>query len=1589
MSPTPSTQMAPKNNSGMVIKDRLPVQWNGQGWMHYKKVMLTAFQSDDTDDLEDIATGKLTLDPAWTELKKKKFRKAQAKIQSMIMQSLSQEVAQQVLTIETGPDMWDYLCKFYEGRQNARITLITERRLCQQLQQARYMPGSSLSSHIAYMFNIRQQLVALNKPVSDYLMIEWLLESLPTNPRFDRVRACVEMGEESVDSPEKVRALIQTLDWQNQMDGLHKEKEKNHNKNDQNKKNSDGKTPSRKTDFARGQCFKCHIQGHKATDCPGVTAKNANPPKSAGTPRALNSTSGPRANWVAKTSSPISQDETTTPNPDAYDPEAWCFDCGCNIHVVGTKEFFVEYHELKPVEQSEEIKGFVKDFKTEPLGIGSIELVTLVNGKHICVRIEDVLYVPASNMNLLSQSLCENQGFTVEYDSRSRTYSVKKDDVTVITSTVDDNGLYRFLTFNRYLPHPIKSADCFVNFAVVDGVADENTWHERMGHLCRNYLRIMVDKGLVEGMMLKKRDLADCSVCHITKQRKSSPIKKLDRHLKSRNEMIFCDLLIPPRNNGTRYEAVLVIVDGYSRFTTIYPLKSKQSSEVNSYMRRYVLWAEKQFDCPVKQILTDNGGEFVNKSIDEWYQTQGIAHLTIPPHSSRLNICERTHQTVVNTAKALMKSSGFPKSFWIDALQTAVYLRNRSYCRQTGVTPFERMYDRRPDIHHIRKFGSVAYAFTPLDSRRKKFHDNSRIGYVLGYRDNVAGCKLYFPTEHVTQFVADVRVNEDVCYGDRRQHDEADLSFPWDSLSDVNIEEGENVNEMVNMTGSATHIDADDSDASMVDATTPVPALDASMHTATLPSDAHDTDTSADHNDDRDVEDAPDDTESVNVNTGSEHELSDLDDDDSSNDTSTPDNAESSSDTNSDENDPDGATASASTDATTDPSPPTEDHVDEEADDSRLSSPEMMDIEVEEYETPVANSEASDDALSLETASNDTLQEEEQTSDNEETVKRQRVSRRPGLRNYVERRRPKYLDEYVVYSTVLYDQKEQPEPTLKQWKGSDIRIPRSYAEAMRSEQSQQWLQAMETEINAIMSKGVLKVIPTSNKPEDKRSLRLMWVYAIKTDDLDNVVRFRARLVGRGDSQVYGVDFVDSFAPVARLSSFRLLLALSAILKLKLFQCDVNTAYLNAPLKIKQYVSGIPGFPCQDGHLYEVCKALYGLHQSGREWNEAFNDWLLKQDFQRCATEPCLYFYERDGIIALVLIYVDDVLCATNSEAFKNDLFHKMNMEYGIKDQGLAHSYLGIQIEQTDTGIKIHQTSYCNEVLKRFGFDQRERVSKIPMEVNAKFSATLHLNDQENVTDDDNESTFNYRSAVGALMYLATSTRPDLAFAVGYLSRFVSKPTRKHIGAIKKVLKYLNGTHTNGILYQKPLTTHESKIKIDGYCDSDWGNDPDTRKSVTGFVFLVAGGAISWMAHLQSIVAQSTAEAEYVAACEACMESQALKNILIEIAHDRDIEVQIGIDNQAAFVMATNPTYSRQTRHIELRWHYVREEVVKRNVSLWKVESRNNPADMFTKPLCKDRLIEHCTSIGMMAGPTPSHDQVDVPKHEASFGGGML
>ena len=371
-------------------------------------------------------------------------------------------------------------------------------------------------------------------------------------------------------------------------------------------------------------------------------------------------------------------------------------------------------------------------------------------------------------------------------------------------------------------------------------------------------------------------------------------------------------------------------------------------------------------------------------------------------------------------------------------------------------------------------------------------------------------------------------------------------------------------------------------------------------------------------------------------------------------------------------------------------------------------------------------------------------------------------------------------------------------------------------------------------------------------PEDREAIGCKWVFKVKYTSSGEIERFKGRLVAKGYAQKHGIDFDETFSPVVRFSSVRALLAFGVQKDMLIHQMDVVTAFLNGELSEEIYMQQPNGYVIT-GKEHLVCKlkkSLYGLKQSPRCWYNAFHMYVESIGFQQSTADPCVYIRLRDGTV--VAVYVDDLIVLSKTIAEMQDVKKKLSERFKMKDMGKLHYCLGISISHDEENhcIFLQQKQYILKMLKRFGLAEAKTVST-PADLNV----TLVKDDG---VSKDVDSTL-YQSMVGSLLYAAMATRPDIAQSVGVISKFNSNPSEAHLTAVKRVLRYLKRTVDLALKYQKQ--EDESLI---GYSDADWAGDCDDRHSTTGNVFLMAGGAVSWLSKKQAIVALSTSEAEYVA-----------------------------------------------------------------------------------------------------------------------------
>ena len=521
-------------------------------------------------------------------------------------------------------------------------------------------------------------------------------------------------------------------------------------------------------------------------------------------------------------------------------------------------------------------------------------------------------------------------------------------------------------------------------------------------------------------------------------------------------------------------------------------------------------------------------------------------------------------------------------------------------------------------------------------------------------------------------------------------------------------------------------------------------------------------------------------------------------------------------------------------------------------------------------------------------------------------------------------------------------------------KNSVHEFPNTINEARASHEAIHWEKAIQEELNMLQRKNTWELV---DPPSNKNILSNRWVFTKKYDENGNLSRYKARLVAQGLTQGYIYDYSDTFSPVVRFDSFRLLIAIAAYHNLAIGQMDIKGAYLNGTLTEEIYMMQPRG--CNDG-TKRVCRllhTLYGLKQSGREWNKTLKNFLINVNgFNQLVKEHGIFFRKRSEGSDIIAVWVDDLFIISTN----NDLLEKTKNEIKNKwestDQGEPRLLLGVQLERVPeiNGIKIHQEQYILKILRRFDMENCTPVHT-PLPPSANYTPA---NDDETFED-----VTKYRAAIGSLMFAAVATRPDITHATNLLAQFNGAPAQKHWNAVKHIFRYLKGSIDNGILYSKSRHM-ESDFTLTAYSDADNGRGHD-RKSVSGSVITICGGAIKWSSEKQRLITISTAESEYVAANLTGRYCLFLRDILEELKFPHNEPIPIFMDSDGAIALTKNPENMRATIHIDKIFHWIRQHVDEGTFSPESIPNKENPADLFTKSLPRLSFQQHKYNIGMI------------------------
>lgn len=567
----------------------------------------------------------------------------------------------------------------------------------------------------------------------------------------------------------------------------------------------------------------------------------------------------------------------------------------------------------------------------------------------------------------------------------------------------------------------------------------------------------------------------------------------------------------------------------------------------------------------------------------------------------------------------------------------------------------------------------------------------------------------------------------------------------------------------------------------------------------------------------------------------------------------------------------------------------------------------------------------------------DTLREEEQFT---------------GIRTSQRKRTtPVYLKDYELNTSTTSEEYLDPESSM-----------------ISDENDEVWHNAIKDEIRAHIKNDTWVI---SKRDHNMKTVDFKMVLRTKTGPEGS--KRKARLVARGFSQRPGIDYDETYAPTSRLSSVRTVLALSVEENLKLFQMDVTTAYLNGNLDekifmnkpdyLEKYIMDIMTTEedptvlvkarkmledctkIKDEKVCELKKSIYGLKQSGRQWFLKLDNELQNIGFIPSQADPCVYVLRKGKEKVILAAYVDDLLLAYSTDSILKSVQEMLKSKFEMKDLGKPQQLIGFEIQENKDSVQINQAKYIDKVLEKFNMVHCKPVVT-PIEPNLKLELKEPCSDLP------------YQNLIGSLMFIAVATRPDIMYAVSYLSQFNKSHGEEHFRCAKRVLRYLKGTKTYAIVYKK------TGKDMFGMADADWASCTLNRKSYTGYCFKFGNSPVSWESQKQKTTAMSTAEAEYLALTEAAKQAIHLKALLNHIANNEQQEMLLYSDSQAALAICKNDVRSRKTRHMDLRVHFLKECAEIHHIKMEYMETGAMEADLLTKGLPGPRLKKLVQGLGL-------------------------
>ncbi|KAJ9545769.1 hypothetical protein OSB04_025476 [Centaurea solstitialis] len=1128
---------------------------------------------------------------------------------------------------------------------------------------------------------------------------------------------------------------------------------------------------------------------------------------------------------------------------------------------------------------------------------------------HHKITINKVAYVEGLSHNLLSIGKFCDKGLEVNF--RETRCCVRTFEGHELIEGTRRSNLY---TVNFQKQRPFTEV-CLLSKATFN---QNVLWHRRLSHLNYATINQLAKTGLVTGLpslRFTKEQL--CSACEMGKIKKSSHKLKVEHNTSKPLQLLHMDLCGPMRVqsiNGRKY--VLVIVDDFSRYTWVNFLRSKDGASdiIISFIRN----VQVRLQLPIQVIRTDNGTEFKNHKLDSFLDSVGTTHTFSAARTPQQNgVVERKNHTLVEAARTMLAFSKLPLHFWAEAVASACFTQNRSLITKRFMkTPYELVYNRPPSIKFFRVFGCECYVKNDKDNL-DKFSPKGDEGVFIGYAMDSPSYRVY---NKKTRRVVE-STNVDFEEGIEEDSTPAPVT---PGISGVLASDQLHGNPMTSSSStnkpSSSNSNSCDLDelfeffykgfSAPANVVLPTPAVVQS----TSPVIVSTTDISSSN-----LQGTSSSSSSTSTSPSSRV---------------SPASAEGEPSHTFQQQAPVVNVPSPQSGASS-TMPTTSQHQGIPSPAPQVAGPSLVSSDTPAAPGPiVVQSQVPPTVTTLAT----TRREPEFYID-----LRIEPLPPPTLPHTTKWTRAHPLHQVIGSKTAPVKTRSATQNECLFAAFLSRHEPSNVMEAL---DISDWVTAMQEELNQFERLGVWRLVP---RPKNKTIIDLKWIFKNKKDEDGIVTRNKARLVAKGFKQQAGIDYDETFALVARIEAIRIFLAYAAHKNFTVYQMDVKTAFLNGELKEEVYVSQPEGFVdrTKPNHVYILDKALYGLKQAPRAWYDHLSNALLDNGFYKGKIDPTLFIKTEGDDILLVQIYVDDIIFgSTNSDmcTWFSDL---MTTRFEMSMLRELSFFLGLQVLQKPDGILINQSKYIGDLLKRFHMDTSS-VAKTPMA-----SSTLIGADAKGKPVDQKT----YRAIIGSLLYL-TPSRPDIMFATCFCARFHANPKESHMMAVKRILRYLKGTPNRGLWYPK-----ESGFELVAFSDADHGGCQLDRKSTSGHVQFLGDKLVSWSFEKQHCVSTSTAEAEYVAAASCCSQVLWMRTQLRDYGYNFN-HIPIYCDSKSAIAISCNPVQHTRTKHIDIRYHFIKDHVERGTIELYFVNTEYQLADLFTKPLDEKRFNFLLSKLGM-------------------------